>query len=92
MKHYRELATVLEDSQQKVIQLKEQIKRISDQNMRLSVELQNKDIVIWHLESQSQAMYKGMSASGIEPRATKQQQITDPEKFSDKKEPIPFDQ
>jgi hypothetical protein len=101
MKDYRELIIALDDTQKKVAQQEEElaqqaqeISQIEDQNMRLSVELQDKDAVIRHLESraQSQTVREDTPALGIEPRAPKQQRIEDPEKFTGKKEPIPFDQ
>src|SRR5271169_1745219 len=82
MKDYRELITALDDTQKKVAQQEEElaqqaqeISQIEDQNQRLSVELQDKDAVIRHLESraQSQTVREDTPASGVEPRAPKQQ-------------------
>ena len=62
----------------------QEISQIEDQNQRLTNELADEDAIIRHPESraQSQTVREDTPASGVEPRAPKQQRIEDPEKFT----------
>jgi seryl-tRNA synthetase len=55
MKDYRELISVLDDTQKKVNRLEGEISQIEDQNQRLTNELADKEAVIRHLESRTQS-------------------------------------